>query len=467
MSVLNLTEHSKMQSNQHYMSSPVLDSVDHHDHRATERLQINNHIHSPQKHQSSKCYALLQAGTASNGCSEQQMSQQRPLPQALQLPDNSREFDRKISQDSTTADEDNPGGRASRRKTANSGVRARIARRKRMKDANALDVAHGTLSDQEATSEAYDEDDSVEEKQDNEPMDDWQSSKGKSPQQLFVKPSAAPVQVTTSTSTTMSLLTPPDMTPETARKNWNSRFSNLKSSFNAASEEDLSKSRSPSIHRQDLDERGRPKAKEASRSPMVTRGANSFQASGSSSPAMNQRVERPQSKEDKDKENSIRASSLSNVQPNMPKKLSAPNAGELSKSKQPTPSRENNVVNTRATKSMPRDTSYDAKSRAEILGLVKASRGEDENAGAAGAAAGGAHNKSGSGDMDYQEYMNIIHKVRKTKEHSRIRAEHYRLDSMYAKEKIRQEELQQEEQRLQEERQKIEAERREGHNLCQ
>ena len=53
---------------------------------------------------------------------------------------------------------------------------------KRMKDANALDNIHGSLSDQEGTSgpEGYDEEDSVEEKQDSEPMNDWESTKVKS-----------------------------------------------------------------------------------------------------------------------------------------------------------------------------------------------------------------------------------------------------------------------------------------------
>merc|ERR1711988_20869 len=142
-----------------------------------------------------------------------------------------------------------------------------------------------------------------------------------------------------------------------------------------------------------------------------------------------------------------------------PKKLSAPNAttssGELSKSKQPTPSRENNlVVATRASKSMPRDSrQFNDSSRAEVVGLVQASRHQDDTVNA-------SSTKSGGGDMDYQEYMNIIHRVRKTKEHSRVRAEHYKLASMYAKEKKRQEELTEEEERLKIERQKIEADKK-------
>ena len=65
-------------------------------------------------------------------------------------------------------------------------------------------------------------------------------------------------------------------------------------------------------------------------------------------------------------------------------------------------------------------------------------------------------------DMDYQEYMNIINKVRKTKEFTRVRTEQIRLASMYAQEKKRQEEIKLEEQRLRTEREKIEKEREEA-----
>ena len=64
--------------------------------------------------------------------------------------------------------------------------------------------------------------------------------------------------------------------------------------------------------------------------------------------------------------------------------------------------------------------------------------------------------------MDYQEYMNIINKVRKTKEFTRVRTEQIRLASMYAQEKKRQEEIKLEEQRLRTEREKIEKEREEA-----
>eukprot|EP00093_Oithona_nana_P001773 01773.XXX_148_9859_1 [CDS] Oithona nana genome sequencing. len=385
-SVLNLTEHFTEHINNQY----------------------NNY---QQNHNNYKSYdSLLQIGSASNGCSDDY---------------NNDYQSRKISQESTTTadDEDSQNVRPIRRRGTSTGVRARIARRKKMKDANSMDSALGTLSDQEATSEAYDEDDSVEEKQDSEPMDDWQSTKVKSPQSFDM----------ISKTTVMSAA---EMTPETARRNWNSRFSNIKSSFNAASEEDLSKSRSPSLH--SLEDRSKSASKE--RSPMIRPYGS--QLSGSASPALLR-----QTKEDKDKENSIKA--ITTVSPNNGVPLQKPlEAIELSKSKQPTPNRDNFIVSTpRASKSMPKETSYDERSRAEVLGLVKAGRGED-----------GPNPVAKSDDMDYQEYMNIISKVRKTKDIARARAEHFRLASMYAKEQKRQEELEEEEERLKIERKKIEAE---------
>ena len=133
-----------------------------------------------------------------------------------------------------------------------SGIRAKIACRKLMKQAqsNTLDVPHGSLSDQDAaTSENNDEDDSIEEKQDSEPMNDDHSFKNK-------------------TNALKEEASPAELTQETARRNWNSRFSDIKNSFSTASEEELNnmKSRSPSINRHvevttDSEARGRPKVK--------------------------------------------------------------------------------------------------------------------------------------------------------------------------------------------------------------
>merc|ERR1712168_1198009 len=68
-------------------------------------------------------------------------------------------------------------------------------------------------------------------------------------------------------------------------------------------------------------------------------------------------------------------------------------------------------------------------------------------------------------DMDYEDYMNIINKVRKTKEHTRVRTEQARLSSMYAQELKRQEEIKLEEQRLRQERQRFEEEKRNANKM--
>ena len=86
------------------------------------------------------------------------------------------------------------------------------------------------------------------------------------------------------------------------------------------------------------------------------------------------------------------------------------------------------------------------ESQAEILGLVRTNKetGQVEK----------------TNDMDYEDYMNIIRKVRISKENTRVRTEQARLASMYAQELKRQEEIDLEEDRLQLERQKFEEEKR-------
>merc|ERR1712098_456019 len=117
------------------------------------------------------------------------------------------------------------------------------------------------------------------------------------------------------------------------------------------------------------------------------------------------------------------------------------------KSKQTTPVRDNHETNaTRISRSVPKEvirtskqTPLKEETQAEILGLVKTNRetGQVEK----------------TNDMDYEDYMNIINKVRKTKEHTRVHTEQARLSSMYAQELKRQEEIKLGEQRLKLERQ--------------
>ena len=139
-------------------------------------------------------------------------------------------------------------------------------------------------------------------------------------------------------------------------------------------------------------------------------------------------------------------------QQQQPKTMTSPQMH--AKSKQTTPVRENLEANAaRISRSVPKEvirtskqTPLKEESQAEILGLVRTNRetGQVEK----------------TNDMDYEDYMNIINKVRITKEQTRVRTEQARLASMYAQELKRQEEIQEEEERLKMERQKFEEEKR-------
>ena len=404
--------------------------------------------------------------------------------------------------------------RRSHSKSSTSGVQAKIARRKMMRQANAIDAPPPHLSsDQEINTN--DEDDSVEEKQDSEPINDVDSKKnvGISPFQarqnqveiasdtIIAHNNIEDDSKASSQSKSIQSISTHELTPEIGKNtNWTSRFSNIKNSF--ASEEDLSKSRSPSINRsapttdeEQSKDRGRPKTKSSSpRSsigPTLDNQPTTDNSIISEQARISQLRERPPSKEDKNKQNIITASATNNnatptkssnaniaetkarssstaklpspqLQPKQQasaKKHSAPASltvtqqqQQLPKSKQPTPNREPVLSSGRVSKSLPREgRTYNDQTRAEVLGFVKSDR-EDSSSG------GGSHTKNS--DMDYQEYMNIINRVRRTKEFSRVRVEQYKLASMYAKEKKRQEELKYEEERLQRERIKIEAEQK-------
>ena len=134
--------------------------------------------------------------------------------------------------------------------------------------------------------------------------------------------------------------------------------------------------------------------------------------------------------------------------------------GLQAKSKQTTPVREEGLgsLGARISRSVPKEVIRTVKpnqvkppppqkeeSQAEILGLVKTNKetGQVEK----------------TNDMDYEDYMNIIKKVRISKEHTRVRTEQARLASMYAQELKRQEEICLEEDRLQQEREKFEKEK--------
>merc|ERR1712013_619602 len=138
--------------------------------------------------------------------------------------------------------------------------------------------------------------------------------------------------------------------------------------------------------------------------------------------------------------------------------LAPPNFERIQKSDSIIELRENTEVGARISRSVPKEVIRKSKeqtlkeeTQAEILGLVKTNKetGQVEK----------------TNDMDYEDYMNIINKVRKTKEHTRVRTEQARLSSMYAQELKRQEEIKLEEQRLKLERQRFEEENRNANKM--
>ena len=99
-----------------------------------------------------------------------------------------------------------------------SSIKSKIQMRKMMKEANKMERPSGTLSD--GDHEHDDDNDSVEEKQDSEPIVDD--------------------EIKNSNKTLRPQVDLTQLTPETERrmKDWNSRFSNLKHSFDPSDRED-------------------------------------------------------------------------------------------------------------------------------------------------------------------------------------------------------------------------------------
>lgn len=345
-----------------------------------------------------------------------------------------------------------------------------------MKNANAMDGAQGTISDPEGNSETNEGEDSVEEKQDNEPINEKQ-------------------QFTLS-----------NFTPTMSKKNWSSRFSNIKNSFDNSSglnvsqdENTLNKSRSPSVGRQQdstqLDNRGRSRTKEKPTTAIIntrSRSAHNLEHKATSErhhPTPDDRSksinrDRAKSKEDKNKLNTITANSngsttsvptnkdknhsgrdsvdyhqylemIERFRGNNPKIYSHP----LQKNAPANTNTNALIVRPQYQMTLPpakspevspsRDVAVDTKTKAEVMGLIKAPPKDVEL-------------NSKTHDMDYQEYMNIVNKVRATKEFTKLRTEQLRLSSMYDQERDRQQELKREEERLHMERAKIELEEKEG-----
>ena len=462
-----------------------------------------------------------------------------------------RDRDSQLSRQSSVEDTKMDGKSKRKSSGGKSAIKNKIQMRKMMKEANKMEGPSGVLSDGDHDNGQ----DSVEEKQDSEPMVDE--------------------EIRNSNKT----LRPEDvggaqLTPETERRmrDWNSRFSNLKHSFDPSSDREEDPSRSPSTQRhceagQEAEaggSRGRSRFKERGKMGQRSQSAhtNLGLASKTAAPSIvidrvEMEVEMPQSKDDKNKNNTMiarRGSSLTEAQspkekspsvrrfeeetddeyvqymnsvdryrqnnPNPkpfrpvtarndaiaaplrklsdvaaqgPAQAPAPVRGQIqppqpqsqsqpqpqpqsqpqpqpqpqpqaqpppqtftggvvqAKSKQSTPVRERSDL--RISRSVPKEVirttkppSQKEESQAEILGLVRTNKetGQVEK----------------TKDMDYEDYMNIIKKVRISKENTRVRTEQARLASMYAQEIKRQEEIDLEEDRLQLERQKFEEEKR-------
>ena len=452
----------------------------------------------------------------------------KPFPNNNAKKPSEDEHDPRLSRQSSVED-----GKTKRKTSGgkSSAIKTKIQMRKMMKEANKLEIPTGVLSDPDPDNE-HDRD-SVEEKQDSEHILDEESINSNKKFSNLFGPGVQNLNVS-------------QLTPETARrmKDWNSRFSNLKHSFDPTSDKEDDPSRSPSMQRHavessdEQENRGRSRFKDKSLMGPRSKSAHSNLNNTNSKSTKPQIVvdnastsDYPQSKDDKNKNNTMiakRASSMTENIPTSAKEKSPsvrrvddtddeymqylnsvdryrqnnPNPkpfrpvtartdaianplrkmsdgqGQASvsssapapvrqqsfsftpqaKSKQTTPVRENTEVGARISRSVPKEVIRKSKeqtlkeeTQAEILGLVKTNKetGQVEK----------------TNDMDYEDYMNIINKVRKTKEHTRVRTEQARLSSMYAQELKRQEEIKLEEQRLKLERQRFEEEKRNANKM--
>jgi hypothetical protein len=265
------------------------------------------------------------------------LHQQQQQLQQQQQQFSEEEPDSQLSRQSSV-EEGGGSGRSRRRSSGgkSSAIKSRIQMRRMMKEANRLEVpAGGRLSD--AEQDTTEDVESVEEKQDSESVldDEIRNSKKKkkygggggfSADTHITGHSFAAKQPPTTT-------TAAQLTPETARRmrDWNSRFYNLKNSFDTTSDKEEDASRSPSVHRQLPDlllhqedgggrgdgeggDRGRARFKD--KGPGGQKRAQSAHGSLlSRTGGFNSRpnimvdqspsLERPQSKDDKNKNNAI------------------------------------------------------------------------------------------------------------------------------------------------------------------
>ena len=353
-----------------------------------------------------------------------------------------------------------------------------------MRQANAIDNPQGSLSDADENEIKENDNDSIEEKQDSEPIDE--------------KDQHRPLPAIGS-----------QLTPEMARKDWSSRFTNIKSSFDTHSEEDPMKSRSPSLNRQNKDnERGRARTK-SNPAPRSKSAQNQvFTPNFAKIDYGKTEYDKPRgkSKEDKNKFNTITAHSpnisshdsklsktktehsgrdsaeyhqylemIERFRGNNPKVYSRPLQKNVPATLEPRkglkPFKSQKAQAPQTNSQQNKFTSKADKKDTQAVRQVEHGQANNENHSINSLATETNYvnkpkekhvSNSKGHDMDYQEYMNIIDKVRKTKEVARVRTEQYRLASMYAQEKKRQEELEKEEARIRKEKEQIKKEEAES-----
>ena len=268
--------------------------------------------------------AIFQILQPAHSRSQQQQQQQQYSEE---------EPDSQLSRQSSV--EEGGGVRARRRSSGgkSSAIKSRIQMRRMMKEANRLEVpAGGHLSDADQDNNNNEDAESVEEKQDSESVLDEEIRNSKKKKKMAENGNSQPYAVAAPGPSKLNA----QLTPETARRmrDWNSRFYNLKNSFDTTSDKEEDASRSPSVHRHlpefhlhqqevgsatgdEGGDRGRTRFKDkgpvgqkraqSAHGSLLTRGGAG--AGGGARPNIvvdqSPSLERPQSKDDKNKNNAI------------------------------------------------------------------------------------------------------------------------------------------------------------------
>ncbi len=279
-------------------------------------------------HAQTAVFQILEPAHSRSLHQQQQQQQQQQFSE--------EEPDSQLSRQSSV-EEGGGSGRSRRRSSGgkSSAIKSRIQMRRMMKEANRLEVpAGGRLSD--AEQDTTEDVESVEEKQDSESVLDDEIRNSKKKKKYGGGGFSAD---THTTGHSFAAKQPPttmtaQLTPETARRmrDWNSRFYNLKNSFDTTSDKEEDASRSPSVHRQLPDlllhqedgggrgdgeggDRGRARFKDkgpggqkraqSAHGSLLSRTGGGFNSRPNIMVDQSPSLERPQSKDDKNKNNAI------------------------------------------------------------------------------------------------------------------------------------------------------------------